>query len=216
MNTVAGTFDAFARRYDSWFRGNLGRVIFPAEVESVRILLRRLRPPFLEVGVGTGAFAEALTVTIGVDPAIGALKIAAARGVACVQGVGEALPFRGSSFGGVLLISTLCFVVDPVRVLQEAARVARTDGGVLVADIVKDSSWGRLYLEKKVAGHIFYRHANLYTLAEIERMLHDAGLKVTASSSTLVQPPEATLRPETAVEAIAPGASFICVMARPV
>ena len=69
MSTVVKTFDAFARRYDSWFRGKQGGVIFPAEVEALRILLRRLRPPFLEVGVGTGAFAEALGVTVGVLPA---------------------------------------------------------------------------------------------------------------------------------------------------
>ena len=214
MSTVVKTFDAFARRYDSWFRGKQGGVIFPAEVEALRILLRRLRPPFLEVGVGTGAFAEALGVTMGVDPAMGALKIAAARGVACVQGIGEALPFKDGSFGGVLLISTLCFVADPVPVLREAARVTRTDGGVLVADVVRDSAWGRYYLEKKAKGHTFYRHATIHTLDELPRFLHGAGVRIVDSSSTLVQHPGERLKPEAAFDGIAPGASFVCLLAR--
>jgi len=117
VSGIAKTFDAFARRYDALFRGKEGRVIFPAEVDAVQMLLRRLHPPFLEVGVGTGSFAQALGVMVGVDPAIGAVKIAAARGVAVIQGVGEALPFRDSSFGGLLLISTLCLVDRPLPVL---------------------------------------------------------------------------------------------------
>jgi SAM-dependent methyltransferase len=213
VSGIAKTFDAFARRYDAWFRGKEGRVIFPAEVDAVRMLLRRLHPPFLEVGVGTGAFAQALGVTVGVDPAIGALKIAAARGVAGIQGVGEGLPFKDSSFGGVLLISTLCFVDRPLPVLREAARVTRTDGGVLVAGIVRDSAWGRYYLEKKAEGHTFYRHATFYTLDDLLNMFRAAGLTVVASSSTLLQPPAARIKPEAAVGSLAPGASFVSLLA---
>lgn len=212
MSAVARTFDAFARRYDAWFRGKRGRVIFPAEVEAVRLLLRRLAPPFLEVGVGTGAFAQALGVTLGVDPALGALRIARTRGVQTIRAAGEALPFRDGAFGGVLLVSTLCFVVDPVPVLREAARVTRADGGVIVADIVRDSAWGRYYLEKKAKGHTFYRHATFYTLAELRQMFQEAGLTVVASSSTLVQPPGDNVKPEGALDGVAPAASFVCLL----
>lgn len=45
MNAAVRAFDAFAERYDARFRGDQGRVIFPAEVEAVRTLLPGLRPP---------------------------------------------------------------------------------------------------------------------------------------------------------------------------
>ena len=213
MSAVVRTFDAFAERYDTWFRGKQGSVIFPAEVDAVRILLRRLRPPFLEVGVGTGAFAQALGVRVGVDPALGALLLARARSVQVVQAVGEALPFSDGFFGGVLLISTLCFVERPLRVLREAARVTKAGGGVLVADVVKDSAWGQFYLRKKAEGHVFYRHATFYSMDDLRHVLREARLGVMASSSALFEPPAAHVKTEGAAEGVAPGASFVSLLA---
>jgi SAM-dependent methyltransferase len=39
------------------------------------------------------------------------------------QAVGEQLPFRNKAFSGVVLVVTLCFVDDPLRVLREAHRL---------------------------------------------------------------------------------------------
>ena len=207
-------FDRYAKRYDAWFRGEPGRTIFPSEVAAVRLLLRRLPPPTLEVGAGTGAFAAALGLTLGVDPASGALRIARARGVPAVQARGEALPFRESVFGAVLLIATLCFAEEPLALLREAVRVLKPKGGVIVADILKDSPWGRFYLQKKAEGHTFYRQATFYTLDELRRMLEEVGLRIVASSSTLVQRPGHNPKPEEALDGIAPGAGFVCLLAR--
>ncbi len=147
------------------------------------------------------------------DPAWGALRLARARGIRVAQAHGEALPFRDGIFGSVLLIVTLCFA-DPLPLLLEAKRVLMPGGGVVVADILRDSAWGRWYLEKKKAGDLFYRHAVFYSLAELEELLTRAGFALAGASSTLAHPPEGPPAAEKASEGIRSGSSFVCLVAR--
>ncbi len=156
-------------------------MLFHAEVEAIRRLLKDLPAPLLEIGVGTGRFAQALGVPYGVDPAWGALQLARRRGVRVVQARGEALPFRDRLFGGVLIVVTLCFA-DPLPLVQEAKRVLKRDGGLIVGAVLGDRPWGqwylqkkRWYLQKKREGHLFYRYATFYTFEEVVGLLAAGG-----------------------------------------
>jgi len=200
-------------RYDAWFDSPTGQVLFRAEVEAIRRLVKDLPGPWLEVGVGTGRFAQALEVLYGVDPAWGVLQLARRRGIHVVQGRGEALPFLDRAVGSVLLIVTLCFA-DPLPLLGEARRVLAPGGGLIVADILRDSAWERWYLDKKAADHPFYRHATFYSLEELQGLLARAALTLAGASSTLAQPPEAPPAAEPAYDGIRPGASFACLLAK--
>jgi SAM-dependent methyltransferase len=208
-------FDQQAEHYDRWFDDEPGRSIFPSELAAIELLLDGAGPGRLEVGVGTGRFAQPLGFTLGVDPAIGVLRIARRRGVQVVQGIGEALPVASGSFDAVFLIATLCFVDDARAALREAARVVAPGGAVIVADIIADSAWGRHYLEKKAEGHEFYAGATFYALSGLRTLLKAAGLTEVASASTLQREPGATgRRSEEAVRGITPGASFVCLKSR--
>lgn len=207
-------FDRDAARYDAWFDSADGRLLFESELAAVRLLWRAEFRPALEVGVGTGRFAAALGVEQGVDPAPGALRLAAGRGVRVTEAGGEALPFPDGVFGGVLMIVTLCFARDPAALFREAARVLRADGRLLVGEIPADSPWGLDYLRKKAAGHPFYRHAWFHTTAEVRCMIADAGLEVEGVSSTLGQPPGGPARREVPQLGIASDAGFVCLLAR--
>ena len=66
----------------------------------------------LEIGVGTGRFAEALKIRYGVDPAPKMLELARPRGIDTVLGYAEKLPFHNDTFDSVFMITTLCFVQD--------------------------------------------------------------------------------------------------------
>ena len=209
---VGHVFDREARRYDAWFDSPAGQVLFRAEVEAVRRLVRGLPGPWLEVGVGTGRFAQALGVPYGVDPAWGVLQLARRRGIRVVQGRGEALPFLDRTVGTVLLIMTLCFA-DPLPLLEDAKRVLAPGGGIIVADILRDSLWGRWYLDKKAAGDLFYQHAGFYSLEELQELLVRAGLAFAGASSTLTQPPSESVTAEPVYDGIRPGASFVCLRA---
>ena len=60
-------FDSLASDYDAWFEEE-GRLIFTSEVEALRQALPLLPKPWIEVGAGSGRFAQALGIDIGLDP----------------------------------------------------------------------------------------------------------------------------------------------------
>lgn len=82
-----------------------------------------------------------------------------------------------------------------------------------MADILRDSPWGRWYLNKKAAGHLFYRHATFYSLEELQGLLARAGLALAGGSSTLTQRPEGPPAAEPSYSGIRRGASFVCLRA---
>ena len=210
---TAALFERLAERYDAWYEDPAGRELFAMELACLRPLLQGTTRPRLEVGVGSGRFAAALGVEVGLDPAREPLGLARLRGVRVVQGVGERLPFRDGVFGGVLVVVTLCFADDPQMLLAEARRVLRPGGALVLGELVADSSWGQWYRQRGEAGHSFYSQARFLTVADTERMLKAAGFGVTAARSTLVQPPTDQPHPEPAVDGAGDRAGFVCLQA---
>ncbi len=69
MDDIRRLFEMLVDRYEAWYDGPVGRVAFPLEVECLRLLLEGAPFPWLEVGVGTGRFAQALGAKVGIDSA---------------------------------------------------------------------------------------------------------------------------------------------------
>jgi len=181
-------FDSLAWAYDSWFEQE-GRLIFALEVEALKQALPLLPRPWIEVGVGSGRFAQALGIDIGLDPSSQLLKIARNRGARVLLGRGEEAPFKDGSFGAIFFIVTLCFVDSPERILSEAARLLKTGGKVILGMVLRESPWGQLYQREKETGHRFYRHATFYSYAEVEMLLMQTGFSIEKVASTLFQNP---------------------------
>ena len=148
-----------------------------------------LPKPWIEIGIGSGRFAQALGIDIGLDSSIKLLEIAGNRGVSVFLGKGEETPFKDGGFGAVFLILTLCFVNSPEAILHEAARLLRSEGKVVLGLILKESPWGQLYRTKKETGHRFYRHATFYSYSEVDMLLKEVGFSIKKVSSTLFQNP---------------------------
>ncbi len=182
-------FDAPAQQYDAWYDTPKGQAILAIEVACLRPLVERFPRPRLEVGVGTGRFAQALGIEYGLDPAPGPLAIARSRGVVAVQGYGEALPFASRTFGCVLLAFTLCFVADAAAVLREARRVLRPDGGLVMALLLKGTPWAGSYAARGAQGHPIYRDARFHAKDEVETLLKTAGFGAMTWRSALFQAP---------------------------
>src|SRR5512137_1284876 len=112
MSPQPSPFDSLADRYDSWYDGK-GKLAFEIELAALRPLLQDCPKPWLEVGVGTGRFAQALGIPLGIDPSEGLLEKARQRGIEVLWGEGEELVFRARSLGTVFLLTTWEFLADP-------------------------------------------------------------------------------------------------------
>jgi ubiquinone/menaquinone biosynthesis C-methylase UbiE len=204
-------FDISIEKYDAWYDSEDGRPLYESELLCLKPFIEDSTYPILEIGVGTGRFAEHFPGVVGMDPAFNALKYAQKRGIDVVQAIGEQLPFRNETFACIMLIVTFCFVQNPIDVLREAKRVLKGNGRIVIGLVPKNSPWGAFYEEKKRQRHPFYRSARFYSFEDIGRMLQDGGLKITRVRSTLFQKPEEPRRIENPVGEYMKEAGFLCI-----
>jgi SAM-dependent methyltransferase len=200
-----------ALEYDAWFDG-VGRLIFLNEVEALRRLLPSLPRPWLEIGVGSGRFAQALGIETGLDPSDKLVEIARSRGIKALIGRGEDRVFDGQSQGTVFLLFTLCFLDSPLAVLKEASRILVPGGKLVLGLVLRDSPWGKLYQQQKKEGHRFYRHAKFYRCHEVVRLLVRAGFMGERMVSTLMQEPGSVDHVEAPKEGYYPDAGFTIIV----
>src|SRR3990170_8606435 len=115
----AKVFDRNWEDYEDWFERH--KSIYSSELKA----LRKNIPEGLglEIGVGSGRFAQPLGAKIGIDHSKNMLKLAIKRSIEVILGTGENLPFKDLTFDFVLVIVTVCFVENPVSVMKEAGRV---------------------------------------------------------------------------------------------
>jgi SAM-dependent methyltransferase len=205
-------FDSLAWAYDSWFEQE-GRLIFALEVEALKQVLPLLSKPWIEIGIGSGRFAQALGIDLGLDPSSQLLEIARNRGVRVLLGRGEEAPFKDGSFGAIFFIVTLCFVDSPERILSKAARLLKSQGKVVLGLVLKESPWGQLYQREKETGHRFYRHATFYSYAEVEMLLMQTGFSIEKVVSTLFQHPGKVNHIELPRQGFSADAGFAVILA---
>ncbi len=176
------TFDAEA--YDRWYESGYGARAADAELAA---LLRLLPPPparLLDVGCGTGFFAQKLAARgytvfcVDIAPEMAALA-ATKDGVSgrVVLGDALALPFRSRCFDCALFVTSLEFVGDPCRALGEAARCAEK----IVAVVLKRFSARvvRLWLKRLLLGRRFAElEAARMTPSSLAACARRAGLEI--------------------------------------
>lgn len=212
-------FQVFQRQagcYDAWFDSEDGKMLFASALLCLRQVSGNLPRPWLEIGVGTGRFAEALGIDVGVDPASGVLLYAKRHGVRTVRAMGHALPFEDGVFGAVFLIVTLCFADDAAQLLREAARVTRPDGGIVVGIVPAESPWGRFHASRGKRGHVCYSEAKFYTLEQVRDLARLAQLRADRVVSTLFQRPgQGPFEIEHAREGEDGRAGFVAMLFRP-
>jgi SAM-dependent methyltransferase len=205
------SFDELAQEYDAWFDRE-GSLIFLNEVRGFRTLLPSLPKPWLEIGVGSGRFAQALGIETGIDPSENLVEIAKSRGINALVGRGEVETFDAQSFKAVFIILTLCFLDSPLDVLKEANRILAPDGKIILGMVLAESPWGKLYRQKKKEDHRFYRYARFYDYDEVTSLSEQAGFKVEKTISTLFQEPGNVNLIEEPVEGFSQNAGFTIIV----
>jgi len=174
-------FNQRADEYDAWFEEN--PLILEAEIEAVR----QVTPPFsraLEVGVGTGRFAQALGVRLGLEPSRAMAAYARDRGIEVVEGYAEALPFNDGTFDAVFMITVDCYLEELAPALHECRRVLSEKGSLVMGHVDIDAPLGAVY-EKERDEDPFYRDAYFRGTRKVLDQLDLAGFEVTKIRQTV-------------------------------
>jgi SAM-dependent methyltransferase len=205
-------FERFASKYDAWFEQE-GSLIFDIEVRAFLKILPSLPKPWIEIGVGSGRFAKALGIETGVEPALNLGKMAQERGIEVTPARGEDRVFPRASFGTAFLIVTLCFLDDPIAVLQRITEMLHSGGKLVLGLIVKESPWAHFYTQKKREGHPFYSIALFFSYQEVLDLLHRSGFEHEKTVSALFQAPGQVECMESPREGFSPQAGFTIMVA---
>jgi len=174
-------FEKFPQAYEEWFEKH--SIPYDAEIKAIRKLL----PPFkkgIEIGVGSGRFAVPFDITTGVEPSAKMAKIARSKGIEVIEGVAEDLPIRNETFDFALMVTTICFVDDPLLALQNIYRILKPDSYVIIGFVDRDSVLGQQY-EKNRLNSRFYREARFFSTDEVIRLLKKAGFSEIVCVQTL-------------------------------
>ena len=193
MGHVFDFQDAVA--YEQWLEIPQNKFIYTLETQLMRDLLKPMRgETLLDIGCGTGACLHAfldidLQVT-GLDPSTYMLDIALKKlgsRVDLYRGYAEDLPFDDNSFTYATLFTTLEFVDDPQKALEEACRVAkdRVFIGVLNRYAIKG-------IQRRVKGMFsssIYNHAQFFSVWELKTIIRRIVGSVPISWRTVCQFP---------------------------
>ncbi|ADI31214.1 class I SAM-dependent methyltransferase [Staphylothermus hellenicus] len=210
-NSSFKVFDRYHWKYENWYLRNYN--IMKAERDCIKSL--GLHGKVLDVGVGTGILTYGLSKSmVGVDPSEKMLLYASRRGFLTINSFGEELPFIDGYFDTVIVVVTICFVNDPLKMLAEINRVLKKNGTLVTCVVPKDSSWGIYYNWLKNSGKsLFYRYARFYTIQELFYMLSITGFIVKDTCSTLSYPPGNPPAYEVPIKSLVPDSGFICIRA---
>jgi SAM-dependent methyltransferase len=165
--------------YEHWLEKPQSKKAFELEKQLMRDLLQPMRgETALDIGCGTGSCLTALLEmglrVTGLDPSTYMLDIALEKigqRADFYRGYAEDLPFDDNSFSYACFFTTLEFVEDHRKALEEAFRVAkdRVFIGVLNRYAIKG-------IQRRVKG-IFtptiFNHAKFFSVWEIKQMIRD-------------------------------------------
>lgn len=174
-------FDQYSDEYDHWFVVN--KYAFQSELKAIEGVLPASGKG-VEIGVGSGIFAEPLGIKEGVEPSRAMREKAKERNINVVDGVAESLPYSDNSFDFALMVTTICFVEDIVQSFHEAHRILCDNGKLIIGFVDKDSSIGKIYQQYKEES-IFYKDARFYGTEELYGILKDTGFEIEGTSQTV-------------------------------
>lgn len=166
-------FEKYTAQYEDWFE--IHKFVYESELQAIKKQIPE-GGEGIEIGVGSGRFAAPLGIKFGIDPSTRMRQIAKSRGIEAINGVAENIPFENNKFTFALMVTTICFLDDIKTAFQEAYRVLRPKGSLLIGFIDKTSRIGKLYQQAK-SENVFYKIATFYSVEEVVFHLKEVGFK---------------------------------------
>ncbi len=177
-------FDRHTAEYEDWFVRNRG--VYISEIE----LLKTFIPAGLrgvEIGIGTGLFAQPLGISFGLEPSESMARVAESRRLTVALGFAENMPLPDAAYDFALMVTTICFLDDPKTALKETLRILKPGGFILIGFVPAESALGRRYLQKKDQS-LFYGPARFFSTTEVLELLRDSGFRNPETAQTLLDP----------------------------
>jgi len=175
-------FDLYTDEYDNWFVIN--KYAFQSELNAIKKALPLNIENVIEVGIGSGIFAQPLGIREGVEPSAAMRKRAQKRNLTVIDAVAEDLPCPDKSKSAVLMVTTICFVDDIYASFREVHRVLKDEGFFIIGFVDKDSPIGKVYLRQKDKS-VFYKDATFFGTEELFGILKQTGFDVVDTCQTV-------------------------------
>ena len=174
-------FQKYTNEYDDWFVIN--KFAFESELNAIKNILPNV-DGVIEIGIGSGIFAEPLGIKEGIDPSKAMRKKAEQKGLKVLDAVAEKLPYADNSINGAVMITSICFVDDIYQSFKEAHRVLKNGGFLILGYVDKDSPVGKEYSKYKDES-LFYKEATFWGTEELYEILIQTGFNVTDTYQTI-------------------------------
>lgn len=176
-------FNKYVEEYEQWYEAY--PEVYQSEILAIKEQLQKLPENIrgIEVGLGTGRFAQPLGIKEGIEPSEEMAIKATKRGVEVVKGVAESLPYSDLQFDFVLFV-TICHLDNIDIAIKQAHRVLKHKGSIIIGFLDKDQSIAKQYKEKKHRS-MFFRHARFYNVKHIKELLEAAGFRNLEFNQTL-------------------------------
>jgi ubiquinone/menaquinone biosynthesis C-methylase UbiE len=168
-----------SKDYDRWFKKPQNRFISGLEKKLMLDMLRPARgETVLDIGCGTGEslipFLESGLSVTGIDPSrhmldCAMIKLGNRADFHC--GFAEELPFDDNSFDFASFFTSLEFVNDPKKALEEACRVAKDKVFIGILNSHSINVFG-MRVKGLFSGSV-YRHANFYNIWEVKAIIKE-------------------------------------------
>ena len=202
-------FDNYPSEYDNWFVTN--KFAFKSELNAIKKVLPVIGRG-IEIGVGSGIFAEPLGITEGIEPSRVMREKAKQRNINAIDAVAENLPYPDRSIDFALMVTTICFVDDIYRSFNEAYRILKNAGNLILGFVDKNSPIGKMYLEHKDE-NIFYKDAVFYGTEDLYEILNNTGFEVENTLQTVFGEIDKIRKAQDVIEGYGQG-SFIVIKAK--
>ena len=170
MKNSFKVFDENTLDYDDWFDRH--KTAYQSESLAIEQAIP-VNKKGIEIGVGTGRFAQHFDIKHGVEPSENMARISEQRGIKVLRAVAEDLPIENGSFDFALLVTTVCFLSDIPKAFSEIHRILKPQGEIILAIIDRNSELGKKY-EAGKAKNKFYKDAHFHSTEEITDLLAEA------------------------------------------
>jgi len=186
--------------YARWRASYLGALTERIEEEAIFGLAGDMSGKcLLDLGCGDGtysiaAFQRGARVT-GVDISDAMLDSARRRAATCgafvewCQASAESLPYDSGTFDIVLAVTILCFIKNPLQVVQEVSRVLRPGGSFVIGELGRFSFWSLSRRMRGWLGSSRWRDAHFWTVGELQHLLQQAGFQTGTTRGCVYYPP---------------------------